>query len=69
MFTVDRLPHWMWPYLRWNPILHLVEGSRSQWQPAFQAPIFDPGFIIACGFVMTTAGFILERASRRLVGP
>ncbi len=69
VFTIDRLPSWLWPYLRWNPILHLVEGARSLWQPGYHPPIFDPTFVIACAFVLTTIGFVLERASRRLVGP
>jgi capsular polysaccharide transport system permease protein len=68
VFAINRLPSWMWPYLQWNPILHLVEGARSLWNPAFQAPIFDPGYVIAIGFVLTTLGFVLERITRRLVG-
>jgi len=68
VFAINRLPSWLWPYLRWNPILHLVEGSRSLWNPAFQAPIFDPLYVLAIGFILTTLGFVLERITRKLVG-
>ena len=69
MFTLNRLPDWVWPYLRWNPMLHLIEGARHSWQSNFVAPIFSPAYVILIGFLMTTAGFVFERATRRLVGP
>jgi capsular polysaccharide transport system permease protein len=68
VFAINKLPQFLWPYLQWNPILHLVEGARSLWNPAFDAPIFDPNYVIAIGFVLTTLGFVLERITRRLVG-
>ena len=68
MFTINRLPSWLWPYLKWNPLLHLIEGARALWDPAFSAPIFNPGYVMIVGAVLTTLGFIFERASRRLVG-
>ena len=69
VFMVNRLPSWTWPYLRWNPILHCVEGARQLWEPSYKSTFFDPGYVIICIFVLTTAGFVLERISRRLVGP
>ena len=69
VFMVNRLPSWTWPYLKWNPILHCVEGARQLWQPSYKSDFFDPGYVLACIFVLTTAGFVLERISRRLVGP
>ena len=68
IFAVNRLPSWSWPYLRWNPLLHCIEGARHSWTSSFDAPIFDPVYIVAVGFVLTTFGFVLERASRRFVG-
>jgi len=68
VFMIDRLPTWTWPYLKWNPILHAVEGSRELWT-GYESPIFDPGYIISLGFVLTTTGFVLERLTRRYVGP
>lgn len=68
MFTLNRLPDWIWPYLKWNPLLHLIEGARLLWDPAFSAPVFNPGYVMAIGAVLTTIGFVFERASRRLVG-
>ena len=68
LYAVNRLPSFLWPYLRWNPILHLIEGCRTLWNPAFVAPIFSPAYVIALGFILTTFGFVVERLSRRLVG-
>ncbi len=68
VFMIDRMPSWTWPYLRWNPILHAVEGARQLWT-GYQSPIFDPLFIVSIGFVMTTTGLVLERITRRHVGP
>jgi capsular polysaccharide transport system permease protein len=67
LYSVNRLPSWLWPYLKWNPILHLIEGCRTLWNPGFIAPIFDPGYVITLGFILTTLGFVVERLTRRLV--
>jgi len=69
VFAVNKLPPWTWPYLKWNPILHCIEGARHLWKPSYDAPLFDPVYIISAGFVLTAFGFILERATRRFVGP
>ncbi len=68
LYAINRLPNWLWPYLKWNPILHLIEGCRTLWTPSFVAPIFSPTYVISIGFVLTTLGFVVERLSRRLVG-
>ncbi len=67
LYSVNRLPSFLWPYLQWNPILHLIEGCRTLWNPNFVAPIFSPTYVITIGFVLTTLGFVIERLSRRLV--
>ncbi len=66
IYTINRLPTWLWPYLQWNPILHLIEGCRTSWSSSFDAPIYDPAYVITVGFVMTTLGFVVERLTRRL---
>ena len=68
LYSVNRLPSFLWPYLKWNPILHLVEGCRTLWNPGFVAPIFSPSYVFIIGFILTTLGFVVERLSRRLVG-
>ena len=68
VYAINRLPSWLWPYLQWNPILHLIEGCRSLWTPNFVAPIFSPVYVITIGFVLTTLCFVSERLTRRLVG-
>ncbi len=67
IYSVNRLPSFLWPYLRWNPILHLIEGCRALWNPNFDAPIFSPSYVIIIGFILTTLGFVIERVSRRFV--
>jgi capsular polysaccharide transport system permease protein len=67
LYSVNRLPSFLWPYLKWNPILHLIEGCRTLWNPDFIAPIFSPTYVISIGFILTTLGFVIERLSRRLV--
>ena len=69
LYAVNRLPSFLWPYLQWNPMLHLIEGCRALWNPSFDAPIFSPAYIVVIGFILTTVGFVCERLSRRLVGP
>ncbi len=64
-FMAGSMPGWLLPYLSWNPIFHCVEGARELWYGVYQSPIFDPGYIIAVGFCVTTAGLVLERVSRR----
>ncbi len=68
LYSVNKLPSFLWPYLQWNPILHLIEGCRSLWNPGFVAPIFSPTYVFIIGFILTTLGFVVERLSRRLVG-
>lgn len=68
IFTINRLPGFLRPYLAWNPILHCIEGARALWNPAFIAPIFNPTYVILIGFVLVTAGLVAERLSRKLVG-
>ena len=68
VFTVDRLPPSWWPYLKWNPLLHVIEGLRQSWVSTYNAPVFSPVYIVSCAFVMTMLGLSLERATRRFVG-
>jgi len=67
LYSVNRLPSFLWPYLRWNPLLHLIEGGRKLWNPDFDAPIFSPMYVFMIGFILTTIGFVIERISRRFV--
>jgi len=69
VFMADKMPESLLVYLRWNPILHAVEGARESWNSGYQSPVFDTGYIIICGFVLMTLGFVFERLTRRFVGP
>jgi capsular polysaccharide transport system permease protein len=68
LYSVNKLPSFLWPYLKWNPLLHLIEGCRAQWNPDFDAPIWSPAYVVLIGFILTVIGLVVERVSRRFVG-
>jgi capsular polysaccharide transport system permease protein len=68
IFSVNRLPAYFQPYLKWNPMLHAIEGIRHNWSTDYDVPIYSPVYIVACGLVLTLFGLALERGTRRFVG-
>jgi capsular polysaccharide transport system permease protein len=68
IFSVNRLPAYFQPYLKWNPMLHAIEGIRHNWADDYQVPIYSPMYIVACGLILTLFGLALERGTRRFVG-
>ena len=46
LYTINKLPPVLWPYLRWNPILHLIEGCRFLWKPRLRRPDLQPGLCV-----------------------
>jgi capsular polysaccharide transport system permease protein len=67
IFSVNRLPQWVQPYIRWNPLLHIIEGIRHSWYDEYDAPIFSPMYIISVALVLTLLGLAMERATRRFI--
>lgn len=69
LFTMRQIPPAYWPYLSWNPVLHITEGVRQYWSSNYQSPIYSPTYVVGCAFTMTALGLLLERGSRRFMGP
>ncbi len=67
IFSVNRLPAYFQPYLKWNPLLHAIEGIRHNWFEDYQVPVYNPMYIVVCGLVLTLFGLALERATRRFI--
>jgi capsular polysaccharide transport system permease protein len=69
IFCMRQMPPSVWPYLSWNPLMHLTEGVRECWTSNYDSPIFSLTYVLGCCFTMTALGLLLERGSRRFMGP
>ena len=69
VFQITSFPTSVWPYLTWNPMLHIEELLRSYWFYTYQSPIGSPAFIAECLLGMTFFGLLLERYARRRLRP
>ncbi|HEY5238193.1 MAG TPA: hypothetical protein VIJ62_07415 [Rhizomicrobium sp.] len=38
-FLITTFPEWTWPYLDWNPMLHIEELMRTYWFYTYQTPV------------------------------
>jgi capsular polysaccharide transport system permease protein len=66
-FTITDVPSWAWPYLTWNPLLHVHELLRTDWYHTYKTPIGSPFYIICVCTVMTFIGLAWERYTRRMI--
>jgi capsular polysaccharide transport system permease protein len=65
IFQVTSFPPTIWPYLTWNPMLHIEELLRSYWFYTYQTPVGSPAYVAECLLGMTFFGLLLERYARR----
>lgn len=65
IFQITMFPPSVWPYLTWNPLLHIEELLRSYWFYSYQTPIGSPLFVTQCFVGMAFFGLLLERYARR----
>ncbi|MEM9837763.1 MAG: ABC transporter permease [Pseudomonadota bacterium] len=65
LFTADMLPSWTYAYLKWNPMIHPVEGMRQGWFETYQSPILDLNYTFAIAVPLLAVGLYLERRTRR----
>jgi capsular polysaccharide transport system permease protein len=65
-FVIASLPQSIWPYLDWNPMLHVNELMRTYWFATYTSPIGSPAYIIECLAGMALFGLSLERFIRRV---
>lgn len=65
-FVITMIPTTLWPYLTWNPLLHLNEFMRDSWFASYTSPIADAGYVAECTLGLLVLGLSLERFMRRV---
>jgi len=65
-FVITMLPTTVWPYLTWDPVLHLNEFMRDTWFASYTSPVADAGFVAECTLGLLLLGLSLERFMRRV---
>ena len=63
--SIKIFPESIWPYLEWNPMLHVEELLRVYWFPGYVSPVANPAYVLECLVVLMCAGLLLERYARR----
>jgi capsular polysaccharide transport system permease protein len=65
-FCIVMVPVAYWPYLTWNPLLHVTEMVRDGWFESYTSPIASPMFVLECTIGMLLLGLSVERYMRRV---
>jgi capsular polysaccharide transport system permease protein len=65
-FCITMVPVTYWPYLTWNPLLHVTEIERDAWFESYVSPIASPMFILECALGLVLLGLSVERYMRRI---
>jgi capsular polysaccharide transport system permease protein len=60
-------PPTVWPYLIWNPLLHVEELLRVYWFTNYKTPIVSPAYVAECLAGMLFLGLLVERYARRRI--
>ena len=58
------LPDYALNYLKWNPVLHLIEWVRSAYYPNYDSRVLDCGFVLTLSFAFIVMGLVGERILR-----
>ena len=58
-------PTYVWPYLTWNPMLHVEELLHKYWFPSYYAPVGSPLYVAEWVLGMLAFGLLCERYTRR----
>jgi capsular polysaccharide transport system permease protein len=69
IISLTQFPTVVWPYLLWNPLLHIEELMRIYWLPNYHTPIVSAGYVAECAAGMIVFGLLLERYARRRLPP
>lgn len=69
IFNVTMFPSTLWPYLAWNPFLHIEQLMRVYWFSSYFSPIGSPLYIAQSLVVMLFLALLLERYARRRLPP
>lgn len=67
LFTARDLPSWTYEYIRWNPMLHPIEGMRQGWFQSYDSPVLDLSYTWMIILPAIALGLVLERRSRRRI--
>ncbi len=65
VISIKIFPESVWPYLSWNPMLHVEELIRVYWFSGYASPVANPVYILECVVGLMFAGLLLERYVRR----
>lgn len=67
VFSITMFPPFVWPYLSWNPLLHIEELMRADWFYSYQTPVGSLSYVSECLLGLVFFGLLLERYARRRV--
>jgi len=65
LWSNARFPHELMQYLSWNPLLHVVEWSRSGFYAEYESTILDRSYVLFVGAALWACGLVLERLLQR----
>jgi capsular polysaccharide transport system permease protein len=57
-------PEFIWPYLDWNPMLHVEELIHVYWFPAYHSPVASTTYLIEWLGGLAVLGLLCERYAR-----
>lgn len=63
-FTTAMIPTKYWPYLEWNPMLHLIELNRMAFFQSYYTDFPSWSYPIAIALLANALGFMLYRVNR-----
>lgn len=61
MFSLHNIPKEYWPYLLWNPIVHIVELSRASVVPGYSSDGVSLYYLAFCSLLTLFIGLALYR--------
>lgn len=65
-FVITSIPVQFWPYMTWNPMLHVNELMRTYWFANYNTPVGSPAYVVCWIVVMLVLGLSMERFIRRV---
>jgi capsular polysaccharide transport system permease protein len=62
---LTKFPTYIWPYLTWNPMLHVEELLRQYWFYTYKSPVGNPFYVMQWMLGLAAFGLLCERYARR----
>ena len=63
-FIPSLLPDYALNYLKWNPVLHLIEWIRTAYYPNYDSRVLDYSYVLTISFLFIVIGLTGERLLR-----